>query len=319
LSFEGNSKLRRIEKETFAGCSSLQSIYFPASLEHIDVSAFFDTNICMIDFAEGNLHFRVVGQQLLNHEGTSLLRFIGSAAEVEIDRSIERLCGQCFRECKSLEVVTFESESCLTRIDESAFEGCCSLKSISIPRSVEILCKSCFSGCRSLASITFESGSKIRSIPGYAFSHCSSFHSIAIPDSVESLDTKCFNSCISLRKLTFENDSHLTHIEMDSFLSCHSLESFDIPAAANVTWEILSASIRGKGASLDSPSQQLDISANHLTEYIHCPEENTIPSPSSRRQSLPCAVFSDSRNECLEDEFEFGYAQFLSMINPSFT
>jgi hypothetical protein len=320
LSFDCNSKLRRIEKRTFSGCSSLKSIYFPASLEHIDVSALVHTTVSMIDFAEGNMHFRVVGRQLLNYSGTSLLRFIGTHTEVKIDRSIEQLCAECFRQCKSLEVVRFASESSLIRIDESAFHGCSSLKSISIPHSVETLCQCCFSHCISLASVIFEPGSKIRSIPASAFSNCSSLRSIVIPRSVESLGSRCFSYCTSLKTVTVENESRLTKIEKDAFLGCRSLESFDIPAAANVTWEILSARLRGKGVSVNSWSHRKPrISSNQPPDYIRFPKDHTISLPSSPRQRFSSAMFSDSGNECLRDEFEIGYHQFLSMIDPSFT
>jgi hypothetical protein len=115
----------------------------------------------------------------------------------------------------------------------------------------------------------------------------------------------CFNSCTSLKTLTVENDSQLTHIERDAFLGCHSLASLTIPAAVDVTWDCLSAVIRRKGVSIDSASQH-NISTNQMPEYIHFPQHG-----------FPCAIFSDSSSERLEDEFELGYDQFLSLIDPS--
>jgi hypothetical protein len=94
------------------------------------------------------------------------------------------------------------------------------------------------------------------------------------------------------------------------------LEPFDVPIAANVAWGILSASIRSNGGFADSSSQP---KANRFPEYIYVPKKRTIPSPSSPRRNAPCELFSNSRGECLEDEFEFGYDQFLKMIDPSLT
>jgi hypothetical protein len=70
--------------------------------------------------------------------------------------------------------VSFASESKLSRIEKSAFEGCSSLSSICIPSSVEILCEKCFCYCASLSNLTFESESKLSRIGESAFRHCSS-------------------------------------------------------------------------------------------------------------------------------------------------
>jgi hypothetical protein len=59
-----------------------------------------------------------------------------------IPLNVEILPKSCFAQSK-LESITFESESRLTRIEETCFLNC-SLKSICIPRNVEILPKSCF-------------------------------------------------------------------------------------------------------------------------------------------------------------------------------
>jgi hypothetical protein len=63
------------------------------------------------------------------------------------------LCNSCFSKCNSLTSVTFESNSKLQRIEESAFVGS-GLRPIHVPASVEVLCKLCFYCCTSLTSIT---------------------------------------------------------------------------------------------------------------------------------------------------------------------
>jgi hypothetical protein len=90
---------------------------------------------------------------------------------------------------KSVCIISFESESRLTRIKSSAFSFS-SLQSIIIPRSVEILCWRCFSSCESLSSISFESESRLRRIDSNAFSF-SSLQSIIIPRNVEILGSGC--------------------------------------------------------------------------------------------------------------------------------
>jgi hypothetical protein len=84
-------------------------------------------------------------------------------------------------------MVTFESDSQLSSIAESAFTECSSLASILIPSSLEMLGNECFSGCESLSMVTFESGSQLSSIGEYAFHFCPSLSSICCPSSLQTI------------------------------------------------------------------------------------------------------------------------------------
>jgi hypothetical protein len=198
------------------------------------------------------------------------------------------------------------------------------LKSIVIPRSVEILCKSCFSDCCSIERVIFESESKLRSIAASAFSRCSSLQSLTLPGSVESLGSKCFHDCRSLKQLSIEPDSQLTHIECDAFIDCSWLRSFKIPSDGHVNSELLNHLMSGIGTPVDSSSRwsgrirSPTKPVTQLPECTHFPGKSKIPLPSSPGQSFPCALFSGSDCECLEDDFETGYEEFLSMLDSSF-
>jgi hypothetical protein len=128
------------------------------------------------------------------------------------------------RHCvNSLPSVTFESNSKLHRIDESAF-GWSGLKTIEIPASVEVVCKSCFYECKSLTSVTFESNSKLQRIEESAFAE-SDLRTIEIPASVEVVCKSCFYECTSLISVTFESNSKLHRIEESAFAVCSDLKS----------------------------------------------------------------------------------------------
>jgi predicted DsbA family dithiol-disulfide isomerase len=80
---------------------------------------------------------------------------------IHIPSSVEMICEECFRDCRSLTSVTFEVNSKLSRLERYAF--CESgLMSIHIPSSVEVICEGCFSECTSLKSVTFEVDSKLQ-------------------------------------------------------------------------------------------------------------------------------------------------------------
>jgi hypothetical protein len=68
---------------------------------------------------------------------------------IVIPSSVVAFGERSFSQCKSLESVTFESDSRLERIEEEAFKWSL-LKSIVIPSSVVVLGKESFSECYSL-------------------------------------------------------------------------------------------------------------------------------------------------------------------------
>jgi hypothetical protein len=89
-------------------------------------------------------------------------------------------------------MVTFESGSKLSRIEQHAFCFCEELKSICIPASVEILRKSCFECCFGLTELEFERGSQLTRIESFALKSCDILKSLCIPSSVSSIDVSAF-------------------------------------------------------------------------------------------------------------------------------
>jgi hypothetical protein len=132
-----------------------------------------------------------------------------------ISSSMSGLFQSYFSNCTSLPSITFESNSKLQRIDESAFTES-DLTTIHVPASVEVLCKNSFSNCKSLASITFESNSKLQRIEESAFV-LSGLTTIHVPASVEVLCQYCFCYCKSLTLITFESNSKLQRIAESAF------------------------------------------------------------------------------------------------------
>jgi hypothetical protein len=231
ITFESDFKLSSIGQYAFAECSSLSSICIPPGLEEISGLAFFLVNLRDLSVADGNRHFKVCGDFLLDFDCLVLKVYFGTGGTVTIPNTIARIDAGCFCGSATLSELIFESGSKLSSIAEYAFSNCSSLSSICIPSSVEMFGEECFYRCDSLSTITFESDSKLSSIAKCAFADCSSLSSICIPSSVEMLGERCFYGCKSLSTITFESDSRLSSIKASAFSACSSLSSIWCPSS----------------------------------------------------------------------------------------
>jgi hypothetical protein len=181
-------------------------------------------------FYQGNL-FRV-----------SLLAISASASSVlkyfVVPRAIERICRskRSFRLklLPSIEVIAFEFESKLRRIEAFSFSRLASLKSICLPLSVELLSRDSFSHIQLLLSFTFESGARLTELPELSFFDCSSLTSICIPSSVSILHRGSFSHCTLLSSLLFESGSKLHRIGETAFYGCSSFKSVSLPASIEI-------------------------------------------------------------------------------------
>jgi hypothetical protein len=212
VTFGSDSNLSRIKSGAFYGCSSLSSIWLPATLLEIGTGAFDFTNLGDISIEEGNSSVRMRDHFLVNFEGTSIIKYCGQVEAVIIPGDVEELGCHCFLSSKIVSSVTFESGCKLSCIDSRAFVGCSSVSSICIPSSVGVLCEKCFKVCKALSSVTFESDSKLLRIEPEAFYGCSSLSSIFIPPSVEVLGGGCFFKCGALSSVTLEPGCKLSSI-----------------------------------------------------------------------------------------------------------
>jgi hypothetical protein len=153
---------------------------------------------------------------------------------ISIPRNLEMLRKSCFKRLK-LESITFESESRLTRIEESCFSSC-SLKSISIPRNGDFIAGSAFEG-GDCCSVTADENNYRFSIDQYVIADTierrlvryfgDSFRIVAIWEEVEILGESCFAKS-KLESITFESKSRLTRIEEKCFSFC-SLKLISTP------------------------------------------------------------------------------------------
>ncbi len=125
--------------------------------------------------------------------------------------------------------------STVTKINDYAFAGCNSLKSIVIPDSVTSIGNGAFKHCSALASITFEGD--IASIGDSAFYYCG-LTGIDIPNGVTRINSFTFYSCTNLESVSIP--ASLTSIGVEAFYNCEKLKKVnikDIDAWLNIDFE----------------------------------------------------------------------------------
>jgi hypothetical protein len=229
VAFEPGSKLSCIGDHAFHNCSSLLSICLPSGLQQLGAFALAGTAL-NLSVEDGNNHFRICDDCLLDGESVSIERYFGSASAVTIQKTINRLNAGCFAGIPTIFVVRFEPDSRLSWIGDSAF-AYSSLSTICIPSSVEKLgCKSFF-GCWALQTAEFEPGSRLSLLEDDIFHDCVALYEIFIPASIEKLGKNCFSGCDSLSTVMFASGSRLLCIEDSAFGWCSGLELISIPAS----------------------------------------------------------------------------------------
>ncbi|MBR6387765.1 MAG: leucine-rich repeat protein [Thermoguttaceae bacterium] len=162
-----------IEDAAFMGCSSLKSIVIPATVTHVGYSCFSHCcSLVTIKVAGDNPEYCSIDGVLFHRKQKKLSAYPTGRKEEEYAIPSGVICIEdaAFVGCSSLKSV--EIPASVTTIGENAFLRCPSLKSLIIPDSVKHIGKKAFWGCLSLESI--EIPSSVTNIGDKAFEHCSS-------------------------------------------------------------------------------------------------------------------------------------------------
>ena len=206
-----------------------------------------------------------------------------SIKEVLIPKSVTYIGRQSFASNSLLESVTFENNSSLNTIEQSAFENDVKLKQITIPSSCESIKDFAFNGCTSLEKIdislsTDDLGQDIIKGTKYyndivsseeefvflgdsiLYEYVGTSSSITIPKKTVIICSKLFANRTNITNVIFEEESQITTIGSYSFMNCTSLTSLTLPSSVKMI----------KEGAFTGISSSIDVSKCNF-------EDNTLP------------------------------------------
>ena len=115
---------------------------------------------------------------------------------ITIPNSVTTIGSEAFRDCESLttvncrRVVSQTSTSTNRWLDQHAFSGCTSLRSVVIPDSLNKICDSAFYDCKMLSSVTLPNG--LTTIGSHSFQNCKELKGIQFPDTLTEIGNCAF-------------------------------------------------------------------------------------------------------------------------------
>ena len=207
------TKLKTIGDNAFDNRLLTGPLVLPEGLDSIGKEAFQKNYITEVTIPES---VRAIGQDAFYDN-----QYLKSAT---LNNSMETINRSLFNYCKKLAVVRGGRN--VKIVDQSAFSGCDSLRSISDITPVTIN-SSAFYNCRKLESLNF---SRIKSIGYESFYNCFGLKEADLT-TLTSIYGRSFIGCTGLKKVTLGND--ITTIKSEAFKGCDALEEVVLGSSIN--------------------------------------------------------------------------------------
>lgn len=232
--------LKKLNKYTFNGCSSLETVKIPKDLEEIEIGSFNNCKGLKYVIVDKHAKLREIKQYAFAYcekleifdfnDNLSIIKsqaFSSTGLKKVRLKNIKELEGGAFVYCKNLKEVYLSDY--LEKIAKSTFEYCSSLEIAHIGKNIEEIQDNAFCNCENLTEVIF--GDELKEIGPNAFYRCTSLKKINVGNKLEKIGINSFYGCSSLKKINL-GDS-LISIGNQGFRDCVKLEEIYLGKSIN--------------------------------------------------------------------------------------
>lgn len=262
-----SENLEFIGYNCFMNCTSLKSIYIPASVKEIEARAFNGSGIASFEVAEGSETYAAYEGAIYSKDYKTLYFYPITATEFSVHEDTEVIFENAAYTCKSLTEVDL-TDSKVTEIQDGAFESCTALTTVKLP-GLETLGLGAFYLDKKITTFTIEEGGAYKvgkdgitiytsdgktlvecltgasgtvtvadgteTLSDVAFYGCSGITEIVLPDGLQKIGTEdtlsfgTFSGCSNLTTINIPEGVKSLH--RNAFYGCNNLSSIHIPTS----------------------------------------------------------------------------------------
>ena len=219
--------VKEIGERAFMYCD-FESVTIPASVTKIGNNAFSACDSLKgIWVKEENKNYSSDNNGVLYDKNKNTVIRVPSLIEGDytLPSSITKIGESAFYSCKSLKEI--EILEGVKEIGNEAFRNCYALEKVTIPGSVTKIGDEAFDSCESLKEIEIPEG--VKEIGKQAFEYCDALEKVTISGSVTKIGNNAFRDCYSLKEI--EISEGVKEIGNQTFRDCAELESVIIPSS----------------------------------------------------------------------------------------
>ena len=205
--------------------SSIESITIPPTITFTGYEAF---KYCHVKdvyisdlYAWCNIYFDINGGVM---DGANLYLNNQLVTELSIPNGITKINNYAFGGCKSIKSVIIPNS--VVQIGNWAFGSCENLANVEIPNSVTRIGSYAFCSCAKLEELDLPQS--LTYIGSGAFENCSGLKNMIIPTGVSVIYDETFRNCTNLATISAHNT--ITKIGEQAFYGCSELKNFTIPS-----------------------------------------------------------------------------------------
>lgn len=188
-------------RETFAGCSKLESVKLPSTAKRIHPLVFMDCKATKVTVSGKNKTFKMQSGMLVDKKAKEIVHYFGTSKTVKIPKGIKTVGGWSFYNCKSINTLAVKKDC--TTIGRYAFYKCTKLKSATLAGKLKKIKEGAFHSTV-LKKLTL--GSKVKYIQQDAFylkaksTGKSPLRSVKLPKGLKQLEAGAFGHVLKSGK-----------------------------------------------------------------------------------------------------------------------